>query len=153
MKLTDVLLPGAVLMDLAAREKVSAIQELAALAAKVSGVRLDDMIRVILEREKLGSTGIGKGVAIPHGKLKSIRNPILGFGLSRAGVDFDALDGLPVYLFFLLITPENEPGIHIKLLSQIAKLMKNDMIKDRLRQSNQPQQIIDILRSEEESIP
>lgn len=153
MKLTDVLLPGSVVMDLTAREKVSAIQELATSAAKVSGVRLDSMIRVILEREKLGSTGIGKGVAIPHGKLKSIRNPILGFGLSREGVDFDALDGLPVYLFFLLITPENEPGIHIKLLSQIAKLMKNDMIKDRLRQSNQPQQIIDILGSEEESIP
>jgi PTS system nitrogen regulatory IIA component len=153
MRLTDVLLPETIVLNLAAREKVSAIQELATSAAKVSGVRLDDMIRVILEREKLGSTGIGKGVAIPHGKLKSIRNPILGFGLSQEGVDFDALDGLPVYLFFLLITPENEPGVHIKLLSQIAKLMKNDMIKDRLRQSNQPQQIIDILRSEEESIP
>ena len=153
MRLTDVLLPETIVLNLAAREKVSAIQELATSAAKVSGVRLDDMIRVILEREKLGSTGIGKGVAIPHGKLKSIRNPILGFGLSQEGGDFDALDGLPGYLFFLLITPENEPGVHIKLLSQIAKLMKNDMIKDRLRQSNQPQQIIDILRSEEESIP
>lgn len=153
MRLTDVLLPETIMLNLAAREKVSAIQELATSAAKASGVRLDEMIRVILEREKLGSTGIGKGVAIPHGKLKSIRNPILGFGLSQEGVDFDALDGLPVYLFFLLITPENEPGTHIKLLSQIAKLMKNDMVKARLRQSSQPQQIIDILRSEEESIP
>ncbi|MEW6260435.1 MAG: PTS sugar transporter subunit IIA [Thermodesulfobacteriota bacterium] len=153
MKLSDVIRTETILMDLSAKEKVRAIQELAEPAAKTGNVRLEEMIRVILERERLGSTGIGKGIAIPHGKLKGLREPILGFGISRNGVDFDSIDGLPVHLFFLLITPENAPGTHIKLLSQIAKMMKNELVKNRLLQAQDARQVIDVLRAEEEPNP
>lgn len=153
MKLSGVIRTETILMDLTAKEKVSVIQELAEPAAKTGNVRLEEMIRVILEREKLGSTGIGKGIAIPHGKLQTLQEPILGFGISRNGVDFDSLDGLPVHLFFLLITPEKSPGTHIKLLSQIARMMKNDLVKNRLLQAQDPGQVIDVLRSEEEPNP
>ena len=84
-----------------------------------------EVIRVLQERERLGSTGIGEGVAIPHGKLKDLKRLLISFGRSRSGVDFDSMDGKPAHLFFLLVAPEESVGVHLKTLARISKLLKN----------------------------
>jgi len=91
-----------------------------------------EVVNVILEREKLGSTGIGDGVAIPHGKLKGLGNIICVFGRSLKGVDFDAVDQQPVHILFLLLAPENSASLHLKMLSRISKLLRDPSFRKRL---------------------
>jgi PTS system nitrogen regulatory IIA component len=102
-----------------------------------------------MERERLGSTGIGGGIGIPHGKLKGIDALIVGFGLSRKGVNFESIDGRPTHIFFLLVTPENSIDIHLKLLSQISRILKNDLLKERLRNAESRDEVLDIIREED----
>lgn len=150
MKLTDIMHKDAILTDLLARDKKTVIQEMAAPTAKILKVDLSDIIKVLLDRERLGSTGIGRGIAIPHGKLKSIEFPILGLGISRKGVAFESIDSLPAHLFFVLITPEQATGIHLTVLSQIARFLKNDDFKSSLLKAENSQDILSIIRSEED---
>jgi PTS system nitrogen regulatory IIA component len=89
-------------------------------------------VKVLVERERLGSTGIGDGVAIPHGKMNGVRHPIISFGRSKQGLDFESMDGQPVHLFFLLIAPENSSGIHLQVLAKIAKILKNRDFRKKL---------------------
>jgi PTS system nitrogen regulatory IIA component len=103
-----------------------------------------------MEREQLGSTGIGGGIGIPHGKMKDIDSLVLGFGLSRKGVDFDSMDGQPTHIFFLLITPENSTGLHLKLLSRISRILKDDPFKSRLLNATNGDEILDIIKEEDE---
>ncbi|HQO65059.1 MAG TPA: PTS sugar transporter subunit IIA, partial [Syntrophorhabdus sp.] len=91
-----------------------------------------EVVNVIFEREKLGSTGIGDGVAIPHGKLKGIRRIICVFGRSLHGVDFDSIDQKPAHIFFLLLAPENSASLHLKMLSRISKLLRDPSFRKRL---------------------
>ncbi len=91
------------------------------------------------------STGIGGGVGIPHGKLAELEKPLLGFGVSHQGVDFDAIDQRPVHLFFILLTPSNATGIHLGLLARISRLLKDDTIKTRLQQADSPQAVRSII--------
>ena len=109
-----------------------------------------DIVRVLLEREKLGRTGIGNGIGIPHGKLKGIDSLILGFGLSRKGVDFDSMDGQPTHIFFLLISPENSAGLHLKLLAQISKILKVDAFRERLLTASNAEDIYEAIRNVDE---
>lgn len=95
-------------------------------------VDYDNMVEVLLEREKLGSTGIGGGIAIPHGKLAGLENLIVSFGRSKDGIDFDSMDGKPVHIFFLLMAPENSAGQHLKALARISRMLKDDSFKDDL---------------------
>lgn len=95
-------------------------------------VDYDNMVEVLLEREKLGSTGIGGGIAIPHGKLAGLENLIVSFGRSKDGIDFDSVDGKPVHIFFLLMAPENSAGQHLKALARISRMLKDDSFKDDL---------------------
>jgi PTS system nitrogen regulatory IIA component len=88
---------------------------------QLDAARLSD---VLLEREKLGSTGVGDGIAIPHGKLAGLQGLLAAFGRSRAGIDFQAIDGKPTHLFFVLFAPENSAGIHLKALARISRLFK-----------------------------
>ncbi len=118
--------------DLTATTKHGIIRELARAVAPVAGIAAKDIAAVLMERESLGSTGIGGGIAIPHGKLNSVTQIILGFGRSKAGVTYDSLDGKPVHIFFLLLTPENSTGWHLKVLAQISKLLKMDHFKQGL---------------------
>ncbi|MDY6973161.1 MAG: PTS sugar transporter subunit IIA, partial [Thermodesulfobacteriota bacterium] len=90
------------------------------------------LVRVLLERERLGTTGIGDGVAIPHGKLDGVRHPIVSFGRSKNGLEFDSMDGQPAYLFFLLVAPENTSGVHLQVLAQIAKILKSSAFRRKL---------------------
>ena len=150
MKILDVLPKEAILADLKAVDKKGVLEELVTPVADISGINHEDLVKVLMERERLGSTGIGEGIGIPHGKVKDLNSLILGFGLSRKGVDFDSMDGLPAHIFFLLITPENSTGLHLKLLAQISRILKNDLFKKKLLQATSRDEIYSIIKEEEE---
>jgi PTS system nitrogen regulatory IIA component len=107
-------------------------------------------VRVLLDRERLGSTGIGGGIGIPHGKIPGIDRLFLGFGLSRQGIDFESLDGGPTRIFFLLVTPESSAGLHLKVLARISRLLKNEAFKERLLQAGTHEEITAIIQGEDE---
>jgi len=111
--------------NLQAKNKTEVLQELVAMLID-NGLKLDmsAVMEVLQQREKLGSTGIGEGVAIPHGKIPVLEDLVLAFGRSKEGVSFDAVDGKPVHLFFLLLAPENSAGQHLKALAKISKMLK-----------------------------
>lgn len=150
MKILDVLHRDAILTDISSREKIELIKELAAPIARIIGVSFPELVHVLMERERLGSTGIGMGIAIPHGKLKSLDNLVMGFGLSRKGVDYDSLDGRPAHLFFMLITPEKSTGLHLKALARIARMLKNEPFKEKLLRAQTPDDIISVIQAEDE---
>jgi len=124
MKICDVLRREAILGDLKAQNKKGILEELVTPVAAIANVNQEDLVKVLMERERLGSTGIGGGIGIPHGKMKDLESLVLGFGLSRKGVDFESLDGKPTHIFFLLVTPENSTGLHLKLLSRISRVRR-----------------------------
>ncbi|MFO7911414.1 MAG: PTS sugar transporter subunit IIA, partial [Desulfotignum sp.] len=109
-----------------------------------------DIAAVLMERESLGSTGIGGGIAIPHGKLAAVTDVVLGFGRSVAGVEYDSLDSRPVHIFFLLLTPENSTGSHLKVLAQISKLLKMDHFKQGLKTADTLDEIYELILEQDE---
>ncbi len=150
MKIIDSIHKEAIFADLESGNKMGVLNELAGPMADIAGMNRDEMVRDLLARENLGSTGIGGGVGIPHCKRKDINSIILGFGLSRKGVNFDSIDGKPVHIFFLLITPEDEAGLHLKILSRISRLLKNDIFKEKLLKAKDRDEIYAIIKGEEE---
>ena len=133
MKITDVLQRAFVLDEIKARSKRGALEELVGVFAK-GGVKADPdaILHVILERERLGNTGIGDGVAIPHGKISGLDGMVVSFGRSREGIPFEAMDGKPVQLFFLLMAPENSAGQHLKVLAKISRMLKDPVFRKNL---------------------
>ena len=129
MKIIDVLNKDAILEDLKSTDKKGILEELVVPLAPKTNTSAENLVKILLERERLGSTGIGGGIGIPHGKLKNLDSLILGFGLSKKGVDFESMDSRPTHIFFLLITPENSTGLHLKLLARISRILKNDLLK------------------------
>ena len=150
MKILEVLQKEAIIEDLVSTDKKGILEELVAPVAKVANVSEDGLVKVLLERERLGSTGIGGGVGIPHGKLKNLENIVLGFGLSRNGVDFESMDGKPTHVFFLLVTPENSTGLHLKMLARISRLLKDESFKERLISASSQEEILSIIQEEDE---
>ena len=150
MKILDVLHKDAILANLKSHDKKGIIEELVTPVAHASGIGHKDLVRVLMEREQLGSTGIGGGIGIPHGKLKLLTTLLFGFGISRKGVDFESIDGRPAHIFFLLITPENSTGTHLKLLAQISKILKNDSFKEKLLHAADSDEIISIIQEVDE---
>lgn len=150
MKILDVLQKEAILPDLKSRTKTEVIEELVVPVARLAGVNSEELVKVLLERERLGSTGIGGGIGIPHGKLKNLKDLIIGFGLSRKGVDFESLDGAPARIFFLLVTPENSTGLHLKMLARISRVLKNEPFRERLLQARDSDEIYEIVKEEDE---
>lgn len=150
MKILDILKKEAIIADLNATDKKGVLEELAVPIAEGSGVNCEEMVRVLLERERLGSTGIGGGIAIPHGKSKSLETLLMGFGRSRKGVDFDAMDGRPAHLFFLLLAPENSTDVHLKMLARISRLLKNSIFKERLMNSDDWRELYDVIKKEDQ---
>ncbi len=143
MKISDVLYKETIIVDLKANDKKSVLEELAAPVARIAKVDQAELVRVLMEREHLGSTGIGGGIGIPHGKMKRLEKLVLGFGLSQKGVDFDSMDKKPAHLFFLLITPENSTGVHLKLLARISRLLKNEDFKEKLFHISDPEDLLE----------
>ncbi len=153
MKITELLTPAAINVDMQATDKASALVELTqTITAVADGLDREDVLRVLDEREKLGSTGIGDGVAIPHGKLKNIDNLLLSFGCSRSGVDFDSMDGKPAHLFFLLLAPEESVGVHLKTLARISKLLKNPAVRKDLLAAADADELFRVIAAEEENL-
>lgn len=150
MKILDVLKKESILVDLKSNDKMGIIEELAIPVARLAEVNHKELVRVLMDREQLGSTGIGDGIGIPHGKLKNLESLALGFGLSRKGVDFESMDGRPVYIFFLLITPENSTGLHLKLLARISRILKNDGFRKKLLNATNSDEIFNIIQEEDE---
>jgi PTS system nitrogen regulatory IIA component len=149
MKILDVLPKDAILADLKAQDKKGILEELVEPISLLKEVNREELVRVLMERERLGSTGIGSGIGIPHGKLKDLDGLVLGFGLSRKGVDFESMDSRPTHIFFLLVTPENSTGLHLKLLARISKLLKHDPFRERLMKAADREEIYAIIKEED----
>ncbi len=126
MKLGDYLEKEFVLPELSSTNKTGVLLELLTpLSGKYPKLDTDQVVRVLLDREKLGTTGIGSGIAIPHGKLENLERVIVIVGRSRDGVEFDALDRKPCSIFFLVLAPENVAGMHLRILAQISRVLKD----------------------------
>ena len=133
MPLHDLLAPEAVIPALRVNGKKQALQELSERAAKVSGLSGREIFDSILQRERLGSTGVGDGIAIPHGKLAKCPRIFGVFARLERPIDFEALDGLPVDLIFLLVAPETSGADHLKALAMIARILRNSALAAQLR--------------------
>ena len=150
MRISQLLSKSSIIANLSAQDKKGAIDELALAVSETTKVPVKELATVLMEREQLGSTGIGGGIAIPHGKLGSVQSIIVGFGLSRKGVEYESLDNKPVHIFFLLLTPENSTGGHLKVLAQISKLLKMDQFKKGLIAAQSVDDIYDIIMDQDE---
>lgn len=153
MKIVDFVGPELIVPQLQAHEKSAVIRELADhLAAHVSGPQKIDrevLAKVLLERERLASTAIGEGVAIPHGKLDAVGKLVAVVGRAPEGVDFDSMDGRPTHLFFVLVAPENSTGVHLKALARISRLFKDPEFRTRLMQAKDAAEIYKVIADED----
>lgn len=150
MRLTDILEESSIVAALEASNKTEALEILVgAMTTTSQALDKQEILHVLLEREELGSTGIGDGVAIPHGKSKDLTQIISGFGLSKQGIDFDSLDGKPAHLFFLLVAPENSVGTHLKMLARISRMLKNVDFRRKLLEANSQHEIYQIISEED----
>jgi PTS system nitrogen regulatory IIA component len=154
MKIVDFLKEKAVTASLKATTKEAVIRELVDILAKSEGIKnKEELIKVLLNREALGSTGIGQGVGIPHGKTNVVKELIAAFGICRSGVNFEALDGEPVYLFFLLVAPEDSAGPHLKALARISRLLKDKYFRESLKSLTDEKAILKLIREEDAKKP
>jgi PTS system nitrogen regulatory IIA component len=149
MRIIDILNRDGIIAQLTSRGKREVITELVGALPRVQADP-DQLIQVLMEREKLGSTGIGDGVAIPHGKLAAAGGLLASFGRSREGVDFDSLDGKPTHLFFLLVAPEDSAGVHLKALARISRLLKDAQFRQTLMVAQSAEEIYRAIQQEDE---
>ncbi|HEY7556051.1 MAG TPA: PTS sugar transporter subunit IIA [Candidatus Binatia bacterium] len=151
MKITDFLTADGIIPDLAASDKRAVLRELAEKFAAVHGAPAGDrVLQVLLEREKISSTAIGEGVAIPHGKLADVEGVRAVFARSTAGVDFASLDGAPTHLFFALIAPEDGAADHLKAMARISRLLQDAAFRDRLLKGKSGKELYDIITTEDQ---
>ncbi|MDY6862510.1 MAG: PTS sugar transporter subunit IIA [Thermodesulfobacteriota bacterium] len=151
MKILEFLDENRIISELTSTKKVEVLKELiATLATYEKNIDREELLRVLLEREELGSTGIGDGIAIPHGKLKGIDKIIAVFGRSFKGVDFKSMDGKMAQLLFLLVAPENSAGIHLKALARISRLLKDSTFRKKLIEAKGSTEILEVIRKEDE---
>ena len=150
MKISDILVRDAVILDLAAREKRDVLAEMAsALAGAESGLDEARLLEVLVERENLQSTGIGEAVAIPHGKVAGLARLLASFARSRDGVDFDSIDGQPTHLFFLLVVPEHSGGQHLKALARISRFLRDASFRKRLLEAGTRDEVLRAIEEED----
>lgn len=150
MLLTELLTEGRVKVPLGSQTKNDVLRELVELAAsgRNSGA-VEAMLTAVRDREQVLSTGIGGGVAIPHGKTPHVEQLVLAAGVAADAIDFDALDGQPVHLFFLLLGPESASGAHVKTLSRISRLLRRTQLRAELLQASSPAAFLDVIRRSE----
>ena len=135
MPLSDLIAPNAVMPALKANSKKQVLQELAAKAAELTGLPEREVFDTLLQRERLGSTGVGAGIAIPHGKLPKLEKLVGLFARLDRPIDFEALDGQPVDLIFLLLAPEGAGADHLKALARVARMLREPETVNKLRES------------------
>ncbi|HEV2130378.1 MAG TPA: PTS sugar transporter subunit IIA [Longimicrobiaceae bacterium] len=152
MLLSELLTPDRIKIPLTSGTKGEILDELVDVVGRTSAVNdLAAVLRAVREREEVLSTGIGNGVAIPHGKSAGVGELLLAAGVTPEPVDFEALDGRPVSLFFLLVGPESAAGQHVKALSRISRLLRRDSFRERLAVSSSPDEFYAVIREAEQS--
>lgn len=149
MKIADILSPQGIIADLRGKVKAEVISELVDVLP-LGDLDRTKVVQVLLDRERLGSTGIGDGVAIPHGKLSDLVSMMGAFGRSLEGVEFDSLDGNPTHLFFLLLAPEDSAGAHLKALARISRPFKDSRFRKDLMEARDEKEIYRIFLEEDE---
>jgi len=145
MELGDLIAPEAVVPALKAKNKKQAMQELANKAAGLTGLDARDIFETLLQRERLGSTGVGRGIAIPHGRMAGLQDIVCVFARLEQPIDFEALDEEPVDLVFLLLAPEHAGADHLKALARISRLLREPQTIEQLRASHERAQLYSVL--------
>jgi nitrogen PTS system EIIA component len=154
MRLAQILKPEFLSDNLQAKTKTEVLAELSEMIVKGSpNLDQSKILDVLQKREKLGSTGIGAGIAIPHGKIGALEELVVAFGRSRNGVSFDAMDGKPAHLFFLLLAPEDSAGPHLKALAQISKMLKAGNFRRKLMEAKSKSDLYKIIIEQDEACP
>ena len=154
MKIVEFLNEKAITADMKAVNKEGALRELVDVLAKAEGIKnQSELVKVLMGREALGSTGIGQGVGIPHAKTNSVKKLVAALGICPQGVNFDALDGEPVHIFFLLVAPEDSAGPHLKGLARISRLLKDKYFRESLKQLRDEKTILKLIREEDAKKP
>jgi nitrogen PTS system EIIA component len=154
MKLSDFIVKDAIVPELKATERDGVIRELVqalAAAKAISPGDVDTVVKALVDREKIGSTGFGKGVAVPHVKLAAIKKRVGAVGRSTVGVDFAALDQAPVYSVIMLLSPLNNPDGHLQAMEKIFKSLQEDMFRRFLRQSDTKQKIVELIEEADQA--
>ena len=150
MKIADLLDIKAISTELTSSNKVEVLAEMVDLLRRVQpDLDAAELLAVLIDREELGSTGIGDGVAIPHGKLKGLDRLLMAFGRKKDGIDFDSMDNRPAHLFFLLLAPESEATLHLKALARISKLLRKEDVRRQLLDAPDPAALLNILSQED----
>jgi nitrogen PTS system EIIA component len=150
MKITDFLTPEMIAPSLKGQTKPEVLQELAGCLTKEHPeIPLAEMTAVLAERERLGSTAIGDGIAIPHGKLRGVTKIVGAFGRHLAGVDFDSLDGGPSQLFFVLLAPEDSASLHLKALARVSRLLKESSFREHLLAATDADELYKLIKEED----
>lgn len=153
MRIIELLDPNCIIPEMTATTKRQALEELAhTLARETKGLEAHKVVEVLMERERLGTTGIGDHVAIPHGKLANLSEIKLAFGRSRKGVDFEALDGKLTHLFFLLLAPINSAGLHLKALAKISRILMSAGMREKLLEAADREEIYHLLAKKDEEL-
>lgn len=153
MKISEFLSEKEILIGMKATEKQAALEELLQLLEKNELLQdRKQVLETLIEREKLGSTGIGQGIAVPHAKTDQVKDLVCALGISEKGVNFDALDGEPVYIIFLVLAPSGATGIHLKALAKIARLLKDKVFRSYLKMSKTAQEAYKIIKEDEERL-
>ncbi len=151
MKLSEILKPQFIIADLKTHDKKGVLEELSkVITEQETSLNKGSLLQVLLERERLGSTGIGDGIALPHGKLKGLDKLLISFGRSIDGLDFDSIDDQPAYLFFLLLAPENSAGLHLKSLAKISRMLKDGNFRQSLMGAKSREEIYQIIIDKDE---
>ena len=150
MKISDILKKEHIIKELDSRDKKNVLDELSSFLEDEGEITSkENLLAALIEREKLGSTGIGENVAIPHAKISEIDKIITVFGRSKNGVEFESLDQKPVNFIFLVLAPENSTGQHLKALARISRLFKNPSLRESVLRTNEADQIYSILVDED----
>lgn len=155
MKLTEIIPDGGILDNLEATEKEAVLREITTALVKVGSVpaeQKDKVLKALLDREDLGSTGIGAGVAVPHAKHDSIGDLVGAFARSKKGVNFDALDGEPVFVIFLLLSSKNASGSHLEALAYISRLVRDEKFVKYLRDAKDVKDIRELLEEADQTL-
>lgn len=150
MKLSKFCAENLITFGLKGENKNEIIEELVSLASSSKLVKdKEEVLNAVLEREKLVTTGVGYGVAFPHAKTKAVKGIIVAFGRSKAGVDFEAMDKKPVYLFFLILAPEDAIGAHLNVMARLSYIMKSESNRETLMKISSPKELLEVLDSVE----
>ena len=152
MRIMDFLDKESIELNIKSKTKKEVIEELVEMLAQ-KGLIADKKVTIesLMEREELGSTGVGQGIAIPHSKTKGVKELVAAFGVSKAGVNFEALDGEPVYIFFLLLAPDGAAGLMLKALARVSNFLKNKYYRRKIMEAADKTSVIQTIEEEEKT--